>query len=131
MIGLDTNILVRYLTFDDAVQSPRAAQLIERHHTREDPGFVSLVTITEIAWVLRSTYEFTAVQIADAIDRMLQIESLVVQNQREVLLATDAFRSGIASFDDALIAALGRWAGCSHSVTFDRKAARLPDFRLA
>ncbi len=131
MIGLDTNILVRYVTFDDAIQSPRAAQLIERHLTREDPGFVSLVTITEMAWVLRSTYEFTTEQIADAIDRMLQIDSLVVQNPREVLVATDAFRSGTASFDDALIGALGRWAGCSHSVTFDRKAARLPDFRLA
>jgi predicted nucleic-acid-binding protein len=54
-----------------------------------------------------------------------------VQNEREVATAMIALRTGVASFDDALIGALGRWAGCSHTVTFDRKAARLPDFRLA
>jgi predicted nucleic-acid-binding protein len=131
MIGLDTNILVRFLTQDDSVQSPHAAQMIERRLTPETPGFVSLVTIAELVWVLQSIYEFTTQEIADAMERMLQIDSLVIQNQREVFLATDVLRNGTGEFDDALIGALGRWAGCSHTFTFDRKAARLKEFRLA
>ena len=110
MIGLDTNILVRYLTQDDPVQSKQAAAIMERRFTQEEPGFVSLVTITELVWVLRSSYEFTSQQIATAVERMLRTPALFIQNEREVFLAIDALHSGAASFDDALIGALGRWA---------------------
>ena len=64
-------------------------------------------------------------------DLLLGMETLVIQNEREVFIATHALRSGTASFSDALIGALGAWAGCSTTVTFDRKAARLPQFTLA
>jgi predicted nucleic-acid-binding protein len=69
--------------------------------------------------------------IAAALELILRVQTLFVQNEREVATAMIALRTGVASFDDALIGALGRWAGCSHTVTFDRKAARLPGFRLA
>jgi predicted nucleic-acid-binding protein len=131
MIGLDTNILVRYITLDDPAQAARAAQIIERQLTPDQPGFVSLVTIVEIAWVLESFYEFSDEQMAAAIERILQIATLSVQNEREVYTAMVALKSGAASFDDALIGALGRWAGCSSTLTFDRKAARLKDSELA
>jgi predicted nucleic-acid-binding protein len=131
MIGIDTNILVRYLAQDDPVQSPRARQIIERLLSEQDPGFISLVTITETVWVLRSSYAMTDQAIAAALELILRVQTLFVQNEREVATAMIALRTGVASFDDALIGALGRWAGCSHTVTFDRKAARLPDFRLA
>lgn len=131
MIGIDTNILVRYLAQDDPVQSPRARQIIERLLSAQDPGFISLVTITETVWVLRSSYAMTDQAIAAALELILRVQTLFVQNEREVATAMIALRTGVASFDDALIGALGRWAGCSHTVTFDRKAARLPDFRLA
>jgi predicted nucleic-acid-binding protein len=131
MIGLDTNILVRYITLDDPAQAARAAQIIERQLTPDQPGFVSLVTIVEIAWVLESFYEFSDEQMAAAIERILQIATLSVQNEREVYTAMVVLKSGAASFDDALIGALGRWAGCSSTLTFDRKAARLKDSELA
>jgi predicted nucleic-acid-binding protein len=131
MIGIDTNILVRYLAQDDPVQSPRARQIIERLLSEQDPGFISLVTITETVWVLRSSYAMTDQAIAAALELILRVQTLFVQNEREVATAMIALRTGVASFDDALIGALGRWAGCSHTVTFDRKAARLPGFRLA
>jgi len=131
MIGLDTNILVRYITLDDPTQASRAAHIIEQQFNADEPAFVSLVTIVELAWVLDSFYEFTGAQIAAAIERILGIPALSVQNEREVYTAMVALRTGAGSFDDALIGALGRWAGCSTTFTFDRKAARLPGFQLA
>lgn len=131
MIGLDTNILVRYLTWDDPVQSRQVAEMIEKHLTQQEPGFVSLVTTAELVWVLETFYQFSNVQIAAAIERMLHIATLSFQNEREVFTAMTALKTGAASFDDALIGALGRWAGCSCTLTFDRKAARLRDFQLA
>jgi predicted nucleic-acid-binding protein len=131
VIGLDTNILVRYITLDDPVQAPRAAQIIERQCTRDEPGFASLVTVVELAWVLENFYEFSNEQIAAAIERILQIATLSVQNEREIYIAMVALKTNTASFDDALLGALGRWAGCSSTLTFDRKAARLKDFELA
>jgi len=130
MIGLDTNILVRYLTWDEPIQSAKAAEIIERRLTAEDPGFISIVALVETAWVLARNYALPRQDIAAAVERLLQIETIVVQNEREVFLATVAFRTGQAGFSDALIGALGSWAGCSSTFTFDRKAARLEWFEL-
>jgi predicted nucleic-acid-binding protein len=130
MIGLDTNILVRYFAKDDPVQFRQAAQILESQLTLDNPGFVSLVTVTELAWVLDSTYDFTSEQVASVIQRMLRVPTLQIQNAREVFLAADALQTTSASFDDALIGPLGAWAGCTTTLTFDKKAARLPSFRL-
>jgi predicted nucleic-acid-binding protein len=131
VIGIDTNILVRHLTQDDPIQSPRATHLIERVLTQDHPGFISLVTIVETVWVLRSSFRLPDAAIAAILEQILEVEALVVQNAREVFFAAEALRKGEASFDDALIGALGAWAGCTTTFTFDRKAARLKDFKLA
>ncbi len=125
MIGLDTNVLIRYITQDDPVQSRQAADIIERLLTEEDPGFVSIVATVETVWVLDRAYRPGAREIAAAVERMLQAETLVVENEQEVFSAMTALKEGQGSFSDALIAALGAKAGCVHTVTFDRKALRL------
>lgn len=131
MIGLDTNVLLRYLVDDDPAQSPRAAQLIERRLTRHDPGFVSLVCILEIVWVLGSLYGRSRPQIADHIEMILAADTLEVQNEQEVYQAVVALRNGTGTFEDALVGALGAWRGCSATLTFDQSAAkRLNGFRL-
>jgi len=131
MIGIDTNILIRYLTQDDPVQSAHATRIIERVFSEEDPGFISLVTIAETVWVLRSIYGLSDPAIAAVVERTLRTRSLAIQNERQVATAMLALKSGTASFDDALIGALGAWAGCTTTLTFDRKAARLNTFQLA
>jgi predicted nucleic-acid-binding protein len=131
MIGLDSNILVRYLTQDDPRQSARAAEILERRLTESDPGFVSVVAMAEIVWVLDRAYEFTPREIAGAIERILQADVLVVEYEQEVFTAMIAFKRGLGSFADALIAELGKRAGCGHTLTFYRKALRLAGFRLA
>ena len=131
MIGLDTNILVRYLTLDDPVQSRKATEIFERRLTEDEPGFVSIVAMVETVWVLDRAYGFAADEIAAAVERMLQADLLVVENEQEVFTAMTAVKEGQGSFADAVIAALGARAGCSHTLTFDHKAARLGSFELA
>jgi len=135
MIGLDTNVLVRYLTQDDPVQSHKANEIIERRLTPANPGFLSVVTMAETVWVLERAYGLTAQEIAAAVERILQVEVLVVENEQEVFAATVALgamalKQGQGAFADALIAELGARAGCTHTLTFDKKALRLPAFRL-
>jgi len=131
MIGLDTNVLVRYLAQDDPVQSAKATALIERRLTEQDPGFISVMAMAETVWVLERAYGLADADIAAAIERTLQVDALVVESEQEVFTAMVALKEGRGSFADALIGALGASAGCSHSLTFDRKALRLPGFVLA
>jgi predicted nucleic-acid-binding protein len=131
MIGLDTNVLVRYLAQDDPVQSAKATALIERRLTEQDPGFISVVAMAETVWVLERAYGLADADIAAAIERTLQVDALVVESEQEVFTAMVALKEGRGSFADALIGALGASAGCSHSLTLDRKALRLSGFVLA
>jgi predicted nucleic-acid-binding protein len=128
MIGLDSNILVRYLTQDDPIQSPKATEVIERRLTEENPGFVSIVAMVETVWVLDRAYELATNEIAAAVERMLQTSVLVVENEQQVFTAMIALKEGHGSFADALIVALGARVGCSRTLTFDQKALRLPGF---
>ena len=130
MIGLDTNVLVRYLTQDDPVQSARATELIERRLSEHEPGFISVVAMAETVWVLERAYGIADADIAAAIERTLQADTLVVEHEPEVFTAMIALKEGQGSFADALIGALGAKAGCSRTLTFDQKAARLASFAL-
>ena len=131
MIGLDTNVLVRYLAQDDPVQSLQATRIMERRLTEEQPGFISLVTMAGTVWVLAKVYGMSGREIAGAIERMLQADTLLVQNEQEVFTAAMVLKTGAGSFSDGLIAALGRWVGCSSTLTFDKKATRIQGFELA
>jgi len=131
MIGLDTNILIRYLTQDDPIQSRKAAEILERRLTDENPGFISVVVMAEIVWVLDRAYGLADSEIVAAIERMLQIDVLLVENEQEVFTAMIMLKEGRGSFADALIAELGSRAGCLHTLTFDEKALRLSGFKVA
>jgi len=128
MIGLDTDILVRYLTQDDPVQSPKATDIMESRLTEENPGFISIVAMVETVWVLDRAYGCANDEIAVAIERMLQADTLVVENEQEVFTAMIALKEGNGWFADALIGALGARAGCARTLTFDKTASRLPGF---
>jgi predicted nucleic-acid-binding protein len=129
MIGLDTNILLRYFTQDDPAQFMIARELIEERLTAENPGFMSLVTIVELAWTLKTRFKLSNALIASMIDHLLSAHKLVLQNQYEVFLCVVALEDD-KDFADSLIAALGTSAGCAHTLTFDRKASRLPGMQL-
>ncbi|HMA74922.1 MAG TPA: type II toxin-antitoxin system VapC family toxin [Xanthobacteraceae bacterium] len=128
---MDTNVLVRYVTQDDLVQSPKATAWIERRLTPDNPGFISIGAIAETAWVLERTYGLSDQAIAGVIERLLQADVLVVEDEQQVFTAMITLRESLGSFADALIAALGAKAGCSNTLTFDQKALRLPGFTPA
>lgn len=130
MIGLDTNILIRYITQDDPNQSLKATALIEHHLTEYNPGFISVVTLVEMVWVLTRTYSLTDDEIAAEIKLILSSDSLIVEHEKEAHGAMIALKEGRGKFADALVGALGLKAGCSHTLTFDKKASRLSGFEL-
>lgn len=130
MTGLHTNILVRYLTQDHPVESRRATELIERRLNEKNPGFISIVAMVETVWVLDRAYGFSDTEIAAALERILQMDIFIVENEQEIFTAMIAVKKSQGSFADVVIGALGSRAGCSRTLTFDRKAARLPNFEL-
>ena len=86
--------------------------------------------MVETVWVLDRVYGLTNQDVAAAVERILQADTLLVQNEQEVFVAMIALKTGVGSFSDALIGALGEWAGCAATLTFDRKAKRLKHFQL-
>ena len=130
MIGLDTNVIVRYVTQDDARQSAAASRLFERILTTEQPGFVGLVTLCEVAWVLADCYDAGKAQIAAVIEGLLGSRQLVVEEAEVVWKALRTWDKSSADFSDALLGQVLRARGCEKVVTFDKAAARLPDFEL-
>ncbi len=81
-------------------------------------------------WVLDRAYGLADAEIAAALERMLQADTLVVENEPEVFTAMIALKEGSGSFADALIGALGALAGCARTLTFDKTASKLPGFEL-
>jgi predicted nucleic-acid-binding protein len=128
MIGLDTNVVLRYLLQDDPKQSRQANLVFERRLSEQAPGFISLATVLEIVWVLRSLLRQTPSQIAAHLENLLAADSVTIQNEQQVFEAVFALKSGTGEFEHALIGALGAWAGCSRTLTFDRRATKLPYF---
>ncbi len=130
MIGLDTNVVLRYMLQDDPKQTRQANQIVDRQLSEQNPGFISLVTVLEVVWVLRSILKQNPAQIVSHVENLLTADSLKVQNEQQVFEAAFALKRGTGEFEDALIGALNAWTGCSHTLTFDRKAARLPYFQV-
>ncbi len=130
MIGLDTNVLVRYLAQDDAQQARLATRLMERTLSEDEPGYVDHVVLCELGWVLERCYGVERARLADIVEGLLTARQLVVEDADAVWAALRAMRAHGAELADALLAARHRAAGCERTVTFDRRAARLPGMRL-
>ncbi len=122
MIGLDTNVLVRYIMQDDARQSAQATSLIEEL-SAQSPGFVPLVAVVELVWVLSSAYRLAPGQVAQALESLLRTKEIVVDQAETVWKALRAFQGSRADFADCLIAQTALAAGCERTMTFDRVAA--------
>jgi predicted nucleic-acid-binding protein len=128
MIGIDTDVLVRYLTQDDSAEARIANRAIEAL-TVEQPGYVSIVTLAETEWELRNIYGFHAKEVTQVLRELVTADEIVVENPAVVGRAMDAAAAG-ADLADALIAETARQAGCEHTVTFDRRAAKAAGMQL-
>jgi predicted nucleic-acid-binding protein len=122
VIGLDTNVVVRYLTEDDPAQARVAARMIDSL-SKENRGFLSLVVIVELVWVLEDSYNFKKNEIVKVIENLLGSEELIVERAEVVVKALGTFRVNRAGFADCLIERCGDAAECKYTATFDRHAA--------
>ncbi|MEZ5540219.1 MAG: type II toxin-antitoxin system VapC family toxin [Pseudomonadales bacterium] len=129
MIGLDTNILVRYLTQDDATQAKKANTLIESLSS-DSPGFIALVSVVELVWVLEGCYDSDKKDIVTVLDTLLRTRGLVIEQADSVWQALRRFADTNSDFADCLIERCHHAAGCSHTATFDRKAAKSAGMQL-
>ena len=125
MIGLDTNVLVRYLAQDDAKQSALATRLIEKRLSTKNPGFVSLIVLIELCWVLEQKYGAAQSEIGDTIGEMPIAARFQFQERDAVQAAQNAWHRRKAAgvgLPDFLIAELARRSECEAVVTFDKGA---------
>jgi predicted nucleic-acid-binding protein len=130
LIGLDTNVLVRYIVQDDAEQARRAAIFIENEMPKTLPGLISLAVMMELTWVLSRAYGYAKRDIANVLEQLLVTDGFEVETSDIAWAALRAFREGSADFSDYCICIRNRQAGAAHTVTFDRRAAEHEYFVL-
>ena len=130
MIGLDTNVLLRYLVQDDPAQAAAAPRLIEDQCTPQSPGYVSVPVLMELGWVLTASYRCEKPTAASVVREVLRTSEFVVEDRDTVWTALREFENGPANFADCLIAHRNHAHGCPRTYTFDRSAARSRHFAL-
>ena len=130
MIGLDTNVIVRYLVQDDPRQSAAATRFVERTISPENPGFIAGITLCEVVWVLAECYGADRARIKSVLEGLLTSKQLTVEEADLVWKALRAWDVSPADFSDALIGQIVAARGGEKTVTFDRAAAKLPGFEL-
>jgi len=128
MIGLDTNVLVRYVAQDDPVQSAKASKLIESL-TAASPGFVSLVSVVELVWVLQTCYQSAKGEVITVLETLLRTRELTIEHADLIWQALRRFTATKADFADCLIERCAHAAGCEYTATFDVNAAKATGMR--
>ena len=125
MIGLDTNVLVRYITQDDPAQAPLAASVIEEQCTTEAPGYVNQIVLCELVWVLKRCYNSSTHQALQVIEQIMRTAQLQVQDPQVVWKALKQAQSGQADFADCLSIQVNLANDCAQTLTLDQAAAQV------
>lgn len=123
MIGLDTNVLARYIVRDDAQQARAATHLIEGQCTAQSPGYVGVLVLAELVWVLTAAYRCEKSIVASVIRQILATTELLVEDRDLAWAALRDFEAHGVDFADCLIARRNQARGCARTYTFDRRAA--------
>ena len=122
MIGLDTNVLVRYIAQDDPRQTAKAVHVIEDECSEARPGFVTAVALVELVWVLEECYRSAKADIVVVLQRILRTRQLVVEEAETAWKAVRLFEASRADFADCLIDRIGAAHDCEYTATFDKAA---------
>jgi predicted nucleic-acid-binding protein len=128
MIGLDTNVLVRFLIRDDEAQFERAYNLIRSEARREEFVCISLLVLLETEWVLRSRYKLAKELILETFSELLDAGDIRFEDEPTIARALFMWKNSSAQFADCLIGARHWGLGCTATATFDKGALRLPGF---
>ncbi len=128
MLGIDTNVLVRFLVRDDEAQFERARKLIKREVSAGRRVFVNHLVVMETEWVLRSRYAIPKTQVIEALSGLLDAADVQMEDEPAIEQALFTWKDAAADFADCLIGAKNRRLGCQATASFDSKASRLLDF---
>jgi predicted nucleic-acid-binding protein len=124
MIGVDTNVLVRLVAPDDPQQNA-AARAFFAKRTADDPAYISGVVLAETIWLLRRRFGYSRTAVENLIRGILSSDDFRVEHGDrllQILEEPEAARSEVA---DYLIAWSAQMVGCSRTVTFDRRSAKM------
>ena len=130
MIGLDTNVLLRYLLQDDEAQGEKASRAISQAASRNEPLLISLVVLCEAVWVLESAYGYRKARLISVLDELLETGGFEIAQRDIVREALDDYRASKADFADCLIGRTNESQGCDHTLTFERPLKALETFRV-
>lgn len=125
MNGLDTNVLIRYLTADDAAQAAKAKRYIESGHS-----YVNCIVLSEVVWVLESAYGYEKEAIIGALERLLSTHEVEIEDADVALTALQDYRNSTAGFTDCLIGHRNAVHGCNETGTFDKRAKNIAGFKI-
>lgn len=120
MIGLDTNVLVRFLVRDDAATAERVERAIREHCSQEQPGFINHIVLCELAWVLERAYNYRRADVAALLDALCRATDLRIEQAEIVSSTIRSFATGSADFAACLSVVVNRASGCKTTLTSDR-----------
>jgi predicted nucleic-acid-binding protein len=123
MIGIDTNVIVRYIVQDDPKQAKAATKLIEQFCSKDNPGYINHIVLCEIVWVLRRNYKLEKQSICQVIEQIMRTDRLVIEDIQLVWKALEAFKETKADFADCLLSQRNLQAGCQYTATLDNAAS--------
>lgn len=130
MIGIDTNVLVRYITQDDELQSAIATEFIENYCLNGNEIFVNNIVICELVWVLKKCYKLSKPKTINVIEHILQVSRFRVENVQIIWQALTDYKKGPADFADYVVGRTNTFNDCSETVTFDQNASKSKEFVL-
>jgi len=129
MIGIDTNILVRYLTQDDEKQSAISTQIINTYENNIESLFISNVVLCELIWVLERGYKYSKKEIINVTRGILSTIEFAFEYHEVLLLSLSDYEKCNADFSDILLGKINHLYGCEYTITFDIKTSSLKEFK--
>lgn len=129
MIGIDTNVLIRFLVKDELKEFQLVDQLFIKARSSRQTLHISVVVLCEVVWVLESCYNVSKNRILEVMQFLLQVDLMEIDCREQVMNTMELYREYSADFADCLLGELHRSNGCDHTVTFDKKASQLPSFK--
>nr|WP_253307863.1 type II toxin-antitoxin system VapC family toxin [Rickettsia endosymbiont of Ceutorhynchus assimilis] len=128
MIGIDTNVLVRYLTQDDEKQATIVNKVISQYENQAQSIFINNIVICELIWVLERGYKYSKKEITDAVRAILSTTEFVFEQPETLWLSLNDYEKYNADFSDILLGKINKVYGCISTITFDNKAVTLKEF---
>ncbi len=119
MIGIDTNVIVRYIVQDDPKQARAATKLIEKSCSSDNPGYINHIVLCEIVWVLKRNYKLDKASICQVIEQIMRTDRIVIEDTQLVWRALETFKETKADFADCLLGQMNLQAGCQYTATLD------------